>query len=548
MTRSTAAIYDEWWSTAGGGEKFAAGIGEVLSADHDVVLLSHAPLDLDALGERLHLDLSRVGVRQIERGPGAVEDASADVDLFVNASYTSTVRNRAQAGLYVVHFPSPPPGDGHGWKALAKRTLRPAIADGSASVAFPRGFYAEEMIWRRRVRWTDGDATAEVLLEPGEHQPVTIGFLRFGGAAGATVVATVEVDGRRAATVPLRVRRSRRELPVTKVTVDVTGHDDGSPVRIRITSDAVVARDAFGSNDDRRLGVPVTGMQVGAGPRAFVRDRYPSLGAAPGDTSWTASYDRVVSNSEYTRQWVRRWWGIDTGVLNPPVTPQPRGTKDQVILNVGRFFAPEHGHCKKQLDLVRAMRALQWRGRIDGWTLHLVGGVSEVDRPYLERVRREAEGLPVEIHVDASGAEVRDLYARASLYWHATGLGEDPDTQPDRFEHFGITTAEAMSAGAVPLVIRAAGQREVVEHGVSGLTWEPLVQLVCFTEDLVLDPERLATMSKASEARAERYSMPAFADHLRGIVAEIAAGEDTSDVGDPSDPTSLDSSNTDVRS
>jgi glycosyltransferase involved in cell wall biosynthesis len=210
-------------------------------------------------------------------------------------------------------------------------------------------------------------------------------------------------------------------------------------------------------------------------------------------------------------------------VLNPPVTPQARGTKDKIILNVGRFFAPEHGHCKKQLDLVRAMRALQWRGNVEGWTLHLVGGVSDADRPYLERVRSEAADLPVELHVDAPGAEVRDLYSRASVYWHATGLGEDPETQPDRFEHFGITTVEAMSAGAVPVVIRAAGQKEVVEHGVSGLTWEPLVQLVCFTEDLILDPDRMATMSRAAEVRSERYGMPAFAGHLRGIVAELTA-------------------------
>jgi hypothetical protein len=33
-------------------------------------------------------------------------------------------------------------------------------------------------------------------------------------------------------------------------------------------------------------------------------------------------------------------------------------------------------------------------------------------------------------------------------------LGEDPERHPDRFEHFGITTVEAMSAGAVPVVTR----------------------------------------------------------------------------------------------
>jgi len=76
-----------------------------------------------------------------------------------------------------------------------------------------------------------------------------------------------------------------------------------------------------------------------------------------------------------------------------------------------------------------------------------------------------------------------------------------------------------MSVGAVPVVIRAAGQREVVEHGVSGLQWEPLVQLVCFTEDLITDEARRADMAKAAEARAERYGMPAFSRHLEEIVS-----------------------------
>ena len=526
-------IYDEWWSTAGGGEKYAAGIGEVLAADHDVELFSHEPLDLDALGERLQLDLGRVSVRPIDRGQQAVEEASADVDLFVNASYTSTVVNRAEAGLYVVHFPTPPPGDGAGWKAVAKRTLRPVIAGDEGPPAFARGFHPEETDGHHRWRWTDGDATVEVGVAARESRPITLVFGRFVSSSASTVEATIEVDGARAASVPLRPRGSRRELPVVKVTVDATGHDDGSPVRIRILSETSVPKERVGGTDDRRLGVPLVGVQVGAGPRSILRRRYPSLAGAPDDFAWTSSYQRIVSNSAYTAAWVKRWWGVDTGVLNPPVTPQTRGAKDKVILNVGRFFAPEHGHCKKQLDLVRAMRALQWRGNIDGWTLHLVGGVSEADRPYLEKVRSEAADLPVELHVDAPGADVRDLYSRASVYWHATGLGEDPETQPDRFEHFGITTVEAMSAGAVPVVIRAAGQKEVVEHGVSGLTWEPLVQLVCFTEDLVLDPERMATMSRAAEARSERYAMPAFSGHLRDIVAELAdpAGRTGAPVG-----------------
>lgn len=515
------AVYDRWWPTAGGGEKFAGGIAEVLSAHHDVTILAHEPLDLDHLSERLQLDLSRVSVREIEVGELPVEEASADFDFFVNASYTSTAIPRSAGSLYVVHFPSPPPADPPGWKTKAKRYLRPALAAPEVDLRMARGFHPEEMIGSHRAQWTNGDATIEVRLPPGREEWVTVGFGKFLGEGLPAVVATLEVDGERALSIALRGRDTRFELPVNKMAVPVRGHDDGSPVQLRITSEVHVPKEIFGTNDDRRLGVPITGVQVGSGPKALLRERYPSLaGQLPG-LEWVHSYDKIVSNSEYTKAWVEKWWGIDTDVLNPPVTLQTRQPKEKIILNVGRFFAPEHGHCKKQLDMVRAMRALQWRGRSDGWVLHLVGGVSKADRPYLEKVQREAADLPVELHIGATGAEVRDLYGRASIYWHATGLGEDPETQPDRFEHFGITTAEAMSAGAVPIVIRAAGQKEVVEHGVSGLNWEPLVQLVCFTEDLILDDARREEMSHAAETRAQRYGMPAFSKRLEGIVASI---------------------------
>ncbi len=56
-------------------------------------------------------------------------------------------------------------------------------------------------------------------------------------------------------------------------------------------------------------------------------------------------------------------------------------------------------------------------------------------------------------HVDAPGAELADLYARASIFWHAAGLGEDAEDDPNRMEHFGISIVEAMSAGAVPVVL-----------------------------------------------------------------------------------------------
>ena len=60
------AVYDRYWSTAGGGEKYAGGVAEVLSRGHDVTLIAHDEVDTDWLGERLGLDLGRTTVTVVD--------------------------------------------------------------------------------------------------------------------------------------------------------------------------------------------------------------------------------------------------------------------------------------------------------------------------------------------------------------------------------------------------------------------------------------------------------------------------------------------------
>jgi glycosyltransferase involved in cell wall biosynthesis len=122
--------------------------------------------------------------------------------------------------------------------------------------------------------------------------------------------------------------------------------------------------------------------------------------------------------------------------------------------------------------------------------------------------------------VGATGEELRHLYRQAAIYWHATGLHEDENRHPDRFEHFGITTVEAMSAGAVPVVIGAGGQREVVRDGVDGYWFTDLDGLVARTRELIDNPDRRALMAGSARQAAQRFSVDAFAD---AVVEEVTA-------------------------
>lgn len=515
------AVYDRFWPTAGGGEKFAGGIADVLSGSHQVSMLAHEPLDADELGEKLQLDLSSVAVEQIPTSPGSVSKASEQYDLLINASFTSADECRSRFGIYVVHFPQEP-FRSSSLQASISRRVAPMVRLPGVRLETHDGWHPEETVGRRRVRWTDGDAALAVHAPPGVEVPIILTVARMQPREVPEVELEVEVDGEVVTTVSVRRTETRTDRVLQPIRFCVVGRGDRSPVQVRLRSTTFAPAELLGADDDRHLGVAVAGLAAGDPVRAWAARRFPQLTDRPGPPDWLRSYDLVVSNSEYTREFVHRWWQVDGGLLNPPVTLQPRRDKDPIILSVGRFFDAQGGHSKKQLEMVKAFRKLVARG-LTGWTLHFVGGCGPDDQVYLERVRHQAGGLPVEFHVGASGAELRDLYGRASIYWHATGFGENPTTHPDRFEHFGITTVEAMSAGAVPVVIGHAGQLEVVTDGVEGYHWQTLDQLVSLTQRVVGDDGLRARLSRAAEARAVEFAMPAFADRVNEMVDEVVA-------------------------
>jgi glycosyltransferase involved in cell wall biosynthesis len=517
------AVYDRYWPTGGGGEKFAAGIAAALAGEHRVDLLAHAPVDRAWLGERLGLDLGAVDVRLVPEAAGGVTEASADYDLLVNASYQSGDPSRAGHGLYVVHFPGPLPSVPA--RARTRLARLGAGALGGATVTWGAGFYMPEQSRAHTLRWTAGDATLVVSAPsgPAGPVPVVVHLGRFVPAAVGPVEVTAEVDG---ATVGKAVvtapgsRTDRRSVPLA-FTLDV-GPD--RPVTVHLRCTPWVPADHGIGTDTRRLGIPVLGAHAGGGVGATLARAVPQLVGPGAGLDFLATYDRVVANSAYTQSWTRRMWGRCDGVLYPPVTAvtavAPQG-KEPIILSVGRFFVPGTGHNKKQLEMVQAFRTLVSTGGATGWTYHLVGGCSPEHRPYLDEVLRAAEGLPVEVHADASGAELADLYARASIFWHAAGLGEDPERHPDRYEHFGITTVEAMSAGAVPVVIDAAGQAEVVERNRNGMRFTTLDGLVTTTRWLVGADDRRAEMSAAARERAHDFAWPSFVANVRAEVAAL---------------------------
>jgi glycosyltransferase involved in cell wall biosynthesis len=460
-----AVVYNAFWSTGGGAEAYGGAIAELLSRDYAVELLGHDSFDRDALAERLSLDLSSCTVATVPQASAAVTDATRGVPLFVNVSHRSRDVSSAQRSLYVVHFPTVfAAGDddgvqwGTGWH----------VPDGDTT-------------------WSDGRGR---LLVRG---PVSL-RIRIGFSRPRATELRVLLDGEEVARRRVGGGRSLR-------------HRAGTPVQVEVPagrSTVALVSDTFSPAGDRRtLGVPVRSVEVGGCPTS------PSA-----SMDWLDSYDRVVANSAFTAGWVRELWRRDATVLHPPVSLRPPGHKTRSILSVGRFIPTGRGHSKKQLELVQAFRRLVDDGLVD-WTLHLVGGLAGPGQEYFAQLQAAAAGYPVEVHPDASGVELSALYGQAAIYWHAAGLGEE---DPERLEHFGISTVEAMSAGAVPVVVGLGGLVETVRDGVDGYLFRDLDELITRTRQLV-DDERLRTrMSQSAQSRAQDFSLPAFDERLQQLL------------------------------
>ena len=225
-----------------------------------------------------------------------------------------------------------------------------------------------------------------------------------------------------------------------------------------------------------------------------------------------ATYSLKTAISEFSKEWARRRWQIDCEILHPPVDTNFRPVeKEPLILSVGRFAIEGEGHTKKQAEMLKVFRDLE-RERTSGWQYFSVGGLSDTPahNEFFARLKRLADGAPAHLVPNAARAELKSLFERASIFWHAAGYGEDEQARPIFVEHFGISTVEAMAAGCVPVVINKGGQREIVEHGTSGYLWETLDELKEYTARLMRDEDLRRRMSEAARVRARLFSRDAF--------------------------------------
>jgi glycosyltransferase involved in cell wall biosynthesis len=197
--------------------------------------------------------------------------------------------------------------------------------------------------------------------------------------------------------------------------------------------------------------------------------------------------DQFVANSEVTRERIRRYWGRDAVVVNPPVDVDRFTVRepDDYVLFVGELVR----HKRPELAIEAAIEA--------GRRIKVVGGGPELKR-LQERYAHAAEFV---------GRVEDDRLAR--LYAEAAAL-----VVPS-VEEFGVAAVEAQASGRPVVAIDAGGARETVVNGRTGLlvpNGDSSALAAALRQDLnTFDPLEI-------RANAQRFTPGAFASRLREIV------------------------------
>lgn len=497
-------IYNRYWNTCGGGENYTGSVAEVLSRDHEVELISIEPVDWSRLQSRLHLDLSRCTMREWPNEPcDRLSLLSSHYDLFVNSTYSSSMMPRSKLSALICYFP-------HRVDALSSMRVR------------ARQWIRELVTGKKRdllrLKRLRGEAIAPMTgvyaVEPdGRAWIGSEAVLMMSGMSSFKIplwpdayngIQTVRVDGE---TLPWRIEANT--LHVEHKSKKRNG------ILLSISCKPVVMSELGISSDSRSLGACIDTRALNWGAEVSRK------GHSPRES--LQAYDRVISISHFTSEWIDRRWQLSSTELQPPIDTglfdlDSSTPKEKIILTVGRFFAG--GHNKKHHEIASAFIRMRQEGIIpDGWRLVFVGSrhlEHQMHLDYFDRLTELCSGHPIDILPDLPFSDLLTYYRKASIYWHGAGWGERVEQFPERFEHFGMTTCEAMACACVPVVFDAAGQQEIVASEDLGFRYSNYEMLAEQMGSLMsAAPESLAEIGRRAQLSIGRFSRVRFQERVR---------------------------------
>ena len=227
--------------------------------------------------------------------------------------------------------------------------------------------------------------------------------------------------------------------------------------------------------------------------------------------------NKVVCNSNFTKTFIDKEYGIKSVVIYPPIDVKQTKSKrkENLIIYVGRFSRLTQ--LKRQDVLVDAFKILVEK-RVKNWKLILAGGVEVGVGSYLKQLVKKSKSYSIKIVESPDYKTLLNLYSKAKIFWSASGYGVDESKEPMKVEHFGMTVVEAMTHGCVPFAYSAGGHKEIIKNGENGFLWIKKRDLIGKTLKLIKDREYLEKLSKSTRKDSRRYGYERFETEVLGLL------------------------------
>jgi len=233
--------------------------------------------------------------------------------------------------------------------------------------------------------------------------------------------------------------------------------------------------------------------------------------------------DFVLTYSKFVHDTLYRNFGVESRILYPPIQDFFQGgtQKKNIILSVGRFFTGLYN--EKRYDVMTEAFRRLCRSNLHGWEYHIVGSAAadSTTQRMLHQLKDQNTSYPIYFHVNESFKSLQRLYNEASIFWHAAGFGVDEKRFPEKVEHFGMTTVEAMSAGCIPIVIDKGGQSEIITDGMNGFLWKIIDELVGRTSEIIKGAVQSTYIRENARRRFQDFCLERFRDNVNAIFLPI---------------------------
>lgn len=461
----TAVVYDKWLHTLGGGEVVACSVAKILRDEgYDVLFISGKEVSKETILNKLKIDLKKIEFKQVWNDETAIKKLVEGKDIFVNVSFMDYTIGFAKKNIYYVNFPTKLYNTLRGMIVnrfllpFASKFIKPveALSHIEAPVVI-QGCPAYVLGKFNRYALTN--------LNPGKQQEVVFRVFFENFYKSLLESINISIDNGKIENQKAEVNHKTNTIKFV-----IKFIPDSETAYLDLNIDRV---DESQKMEDGKIYIFYPKMYLSKMQNFFFQDFFQRIsvrlraGVFINIGKRLSTYQKVITYSEFAWKWIRKYWNIEAAIVAPPVDMLykkynvDKYKKNNWICSVGRFFTLGHG--KKQEIMIQAFKKLYDQGD-KSWELHLVGGLgdepSSID--FFKYLKDQSEGYPIFFHINVSGKEVEEVYLKSKIYWHATGFGEDSHDQPIRFEHFGISPIEAISAKCIPILFKGGGLPEII--------------------------------------------------------------------------------------